>query len=119
MKHYEKITVAEMQVPPLKGGTGEFEVGVMEPGIVRAVSYKLTPRLLASTSRGQPEFDASLSVFVEISPGAPIRNRRFVVMREGQSMVAVEGYERVYCGTAILHQLGDVSHVYELRKVAS
>lgn len=121
MKSYanEKLRIAEMEVPALKNGAGEFEVQVMEPGIVRHVTYKLTQRKLVSSSGGAPEFDVSIVVFFEVSPGAPLRNRRFCVLREGMSMVAVEGYDRVYLGTAMLAQVPDPAHVYELRKVQS
>jgi hypothetical protein len=115
----EKLTIAEMEVPSLKNGCGEFEVQVTEPGIVRHVAYRYSPRAVLSISQGAPEFDVSLAVYLEISPGAPLRNRRFCVMRPGTSMVPVEGHDRVYLGTALLPQLGEVAHLYEIRKVQS
>jgi hypothetical protein len=116
----ERLKVAEMELPPLKNGAGEFEVQVMEPGIVRHVAYKLVERqLVSSANGGRPEFDAQLVMYFEVSPGAPLRNRRFCVLREGMSMVPVEGYDRVYLGTALIAQVPDPAHVYELRKVQS
>lgn len=119
MKSYadQKITIAEMEVPPLEN---EFAVQIMEPGIVRHIAFKLKPRALVSAARGgQPEYDAVLSFFVEVSPGSPLRSRRFVVLSPGQVMNPVEGHDRVYVGTALLPQVGEVAHVYEIKKVQS
>lgn len=108
-----KFTVAQLDAPM---GKPQFEVGIADPGIVRHVAFTMTqnPILIA----GRPQFEERLSMFVEVTGEGTRRNRRFVIMQEGQALTVPDGQRADFQGTAISAQSGLVVHVYELKAVS-
>lgn len=110
-----KIGIGGIQVP-LDEGKREFTVQFAEPGIVRGVAWTTEQRLVVA--RGEPAFAEVLTMFVEFTPGAPMRNRRFRVMVTGDTVNVPEGYELEFVGTATSARTGAVAHLYEVRELA-
>lgn len=104
---------------PLRMAEGQHEIGfaINDPGIVRSVAWCLEKRLVMST-RGEPQFDEVLTLFVEITPNGPKRNRRFVVIPTGQVLGVPDGRALAYLGTAVSTNTGAVAHVFEVKPVS-
>src|SRR5690349_14605088 len=101
---------------PLRGESQEFEFTIADPGVVRAVSWTLEKRMIAM--RGDAQFDEVLTMFIEFTPNATQRRRRFVVVATGQELGVKEGFVPVFVGSAISGNTGQVAHVYEVKAVS-
>lgn len=111
-----KITVGEIPLE-LAGGRKEFEFAIPDPAVVCDVQWKLQPRLISMAADGAPQFDEVLVLFVQFSPGATQRKRRFVVIETGQEMALKDGFKLVHVGTASSLHTGLVAHVFEVKAV--
>jgi hypothetical protein len=109
-----KIQIAALRVS-LPEGKHEFAVQLAEPGVVRSVAWMPEQRLVMT--RGEPDFGEILTLFVEFTPGAPMRTRRFLVLG-GQPMNVPDGFELAFAGAAVSPRTGAVAHVYEVRELA-
>lgn len=97
-------------------GQHEFTGQLEEPGIVRSVAWCLEKRLVMA--RGGAQFDEILTLFAEVTPGAPKRNRRFLAMPTGKRIGVPDGYVLDFVGTAASGNTGQVAHVYEVKAVS-
>lgn len=110
-----QITIDAMPVR-LSEDSHEFTVQLRDPGIIRCVGWTLEQRLVMT--RGEPELDEVLAMFIEFAPNGPMRNRRFVVMATGQLLGVPDGKALAFVGTAISGRTGRIAHVFEIRDVA-
>jgi hypothetical protein len=110
-----KIQIGAMPIS-LPDGKREFAVQFADPGVVRAVAWTVEQRLVLA--RGEPEFGEVLTLFVEFSPGATMRTRRFLVLDTNQGVTTPDGHELAFIATAISQRTGATAHVYEIREVA-
>lgn len=94
----------------------EVTFQLADPGIVRSVQWVLEKRLVMAA--GAPSFDEVLTAFVEYSPNATKRNRRFLVMETGAVMGVPDGAALVFLGTAVSGNTGRVAHLYEVKAVS-
>ena len=109
------ITVVAVPVR-LEEGQHEIEFQINDPGMVRSVAWCLEKRLVMT--RGDAQFSEVLTLFVELSPSGPKRNRRFLVMATAQQMGVPDGRALVFVGTAVSTNTGAVAHVYEIKAVS-
>lgn len=110
-----KVQVGAIPVHLPEGGH-EVEYTIADPGVVRAVAWTLKQRLIMA--RGEPQFEEQLTLFIEFSPGAPQRRRRFVVIATGQDLGVPDNHRLLFVGSAVSNQTGQVAHVYEVRAIA-
>lgn len=90
---------------------GRFTLPLPEPGIVRHVAFEKKQTLVMQ--RGQPSFEEVPVLFVEVSPGAPVRVRKFEVMPQGKAFEVDDGEIATWRATNISGQ-GKVVHVFEI-----
>jgi hypothetical protein len=113
----EGKTVAIGAIPlRLPEGQHEIEFAINDPGAVRSVAWCLERRLVMT--RGEAQFDELLTLFVEIAPNGPKRNRRFAVYPTGQVVNVPDGYALAHVGTAASMNTGRVAHVFEVKAVS-
>lgn len=94
----------------------EIEFTIADPGIVRAVAFCLEQRLVMTS--GAPSFNEVLTLFVEFSPNAPQRKRRFLLMETGRTVSVPDGHALAFVGSAVSGNTGHVAHVYEIKAVS-
>jgi hypothetical protein len=94
----------------------ELTMQINEPGIVRSVAWCLEKRLVMT--RGDAQFDEVLTLFVEVTPNGPKRNRRFAVYPTAQVVNVPDGYALDHVGTAVSTNTGRVAHVFEVKAVS-
>lgn len=111
----KQISIGAM---PIRVAEGQSEVvfQLNDPGIVRSVAWVLEKRLVMTA--GAPSFDEVLTAFVEYSPRAPQRNRRFLVMETNQVVGVPDGATLVFLGTAVSGNTGRVAHLFEVKAVS-
>lgn len=80
-------------------------------------AWCLERRLVMST-RGEPQFDEVLTLFVETSPNGPKRNRRFLIIPTGHAVGVPDGHALTFLGTAVSSSTGRVAHVFEVKAVS-
>lgn len=90
----------------------EISYNINGPGIVRGATFVAKPKLVMT--RGEPEFDEQLVIFIETSPSLPQRRRTFVVVPSGKPIDAPEGRRLAFAATAI-SPAGRIAHVFELK----
>lgn len=98
---------------PMKDEHTEFTVQLKEPGVVRSVAWTLQQKLVMT--REGAGFDEVLAMFVEFSPDGPLRNRRFVVIPNGQGVNIPDGHRLEHVGTAVSGNTARVAHVFEIK----
>lgn len=95
----------------IKAGEVGFMVGLKEPGIVRLVATELVPAIVAMA--GQPSLEERPVLFVEYRQDGPVRNRRFLLLREGQAFTPPELRSLEHVGTTI-SQSGMALSLFEI-----
>ena len=94
----------------------EMSAAINDPGVVRSVAWCPKPKLVLR--HGQPEFDEVLTIFVEVSPNGPRRNRRFLIIPTGKTINVPDGTEVLFIGTALSAHSPRVAHVYEVKALS-
>lgn len=98
----------------LRAGEVGFMVGLKDPGIVRLVATEIVPTVLIQA--GQPSLEERVVMLVEFSQDGPVRNRRFLLLREGQAFTPPELRKLEHVGTC-LSQSGLAFSVFEIVEV--
>ena len=92
----------------------EREFAIAGSGRPRAVAFMMRERVVLT--RGNPEFEEVLTLFVETEPNQPQRRHRYVIVATATPINVPDGRRLEYIGTAI-GQSGIVAHVYEIKTV--
>lgn len=110
--------LAIAQVPvELAKGQDIFEIGLREPGIIRACAFWLfEPKVVASALRGVQKIPMPL-LFVECSPTGKIPEQRrvFAFVPSDRAFVPKPGWQARYVATAIGEH--GAKHLLELFEV--
>ncbi len=103
---------------PLRLPDGQHEIAFQlnDPGKVLTVAWCLEKKLVMT--RGDASFDEVLTMFVEVSPNGPKRNRRFVVLPTEQELSVKDGNALTFVGSAVSTNTGAIAHVFEVKAVS-
>ena len=109
--HAVRLTIAAIPVI-----VGEFELSIREPGIVRHIAFEKKAKLVMRA--GDAEFEEAPVLFVESSPDAPVRKRKYFTIAHGEVINVTDGDVAVWQGTGMSAR-GLIVHVFELTQARS